>query len=75
MHFGQLGTPEYGRNEMSEKDPVTGYDFSDEEVTQIDDGNARAGTKYRHEGKWFYFKSLSERQKFIGNPDAYLGGD
>ena len=60
---------------MSEKDPVTGYDFSDEEVTQIDDGNARAGTKYRHEGKWFYFKSLSERQKFIGNPDACLGGE
>ena len=60
---------------MSEKDPVTGYDFTADEVTQIDEGNARVGTKYRHEGKWFYFRSLSERQKFIGNPDAYIGGE
>ena len=60
---------------MSEKDPVTGYDFTDDEVTQIDEGNARVWTKYRHEGKWFYFRSLSERQKFIGNPDAYIGGE
>ena len=45
---------------MSEKDPVTGYDFTDDEVTQIDEGNARVGTKYRHECKWFYFRSLSE---------------
>ena len=59
---------------MAEKDPVTGYEFADTEITQIDDGVARAGTKFRHEGKWYYFKSLSERQKFIGNPDAYLGG-
>ena len=60
---------------MSEKDPVTGYDFTDDEVTQIDEGNARVCTKYRNEGKWFYFRSLSERQKFIGNPDAYIGGE
>ena len=60
---------------MSEKDPVTGYAFTDAEVTQIDEGNARVGTKYRHEGKWFYFRSLSERQKFIVNPDAYIGGE
>ena len=57
---------------MAEKDPVTGYEFSDSEVGEIDKGNNRAGTKFRHEGKWYYFKSLSERQKFIGNPDAYL---
>ena len=60
---------------MSEKAPVTGYDFSDDEVTQIDEGHARVGTKFRHDGKWFYFRSLSERQKFIGNPEAYLGGE
>ena len=59
---------------MAEKDPVTGYEFSDTEVTEIDNGNARVGTKFRHDGKWYYFKSLSERQKFIGNPEAYLGG-
>ena len=33
-----------------------------------------SGTKFRHGDKWYYFKSLSERQKFIGNPEAYLGG-
>ena len=59
---------------MAEKDPVIGYDFSDSEVTEIDNGNNRAGTKFRHGDKWYYFKSLSERQKFIGNPEAYLGG-
>lgn len=59
---------------MSEKDPVTGHEFSDEEIAQIDEGIPRAGTKFRHDGKWFYFKSITERQKFIGNPDAYLGG-
>ena len=59
---------------MAEKDPVTGYEFTDSEVTQIDEGNPRSGTKFRHDGKWYYFKSLSERQKFIGSPDAYLGG-
>jgi YHS domain-containing protein len=59
---------------MAETDPVTGYEFSDSEVTEIDNGNNRVGTKFRHDGKWYYFRSLSERQKFIGNPEAYLGG-
>ena len=53
---------------MAEKDPVTGYEFTDSEVTQIDEGNPRSGTKFRHDGKWYYFKSISERQKFIGTP-------
>ena len=60
---------------MPAKDPVTGYDFTDSETAEIDNGNARVGTKFRHDGQWFYFKSLSERQKFIGNPEAYLGGE
>ncbi len=59
---------------MAEQDPVTGYEFSDSEVTEIDNGNNRVGTKFRHDGKWYYFRSLSERQKFIGNPEAFLGG-
>ena len=59
---------------MPEKDPVTGYMFSDSEVAEIDKGNFKMGTKYRHEGKWYYFKSLAQRQKFIGNPEAFLGG-
>lgn len=60
---------------MATKDPVTGYEFSEAEVAEIDKGTPRAGTKYRHEGAWFYFRSLTERQKFIGNPEAYLGGE
>ena len=59
---------------MAVKDPVTGHEFSDTEIAEIDKGSPRAGTKYRYDGQWFYFKSLTERQKFIGNPDAYLGG-
>ncbi|MCY4575342.1 MAG: hypothetical protein OXC55_01850 [Chloroflexi bacterium] len=59
---------------MPETDPVTGYEFSDSEVTEIDNGNNRVGTKFRHDSKWYYFRSLSERQKFIGNPEAFLGG-
>lgn len=59
---------------MSEKDPVTGYVFSEAEVAAIDRGDFKAGTKFRWEERWYYFKSLAQRQKFIGNPEAYLGG-
>lgn len=59
---------------MPEKDPITGYVFSDTEVGEIDKGNFKVGTKYRHEGKWYYFRSLAQRQKFIGNPEAFIGG-
>ena len=56
---------------MPEKNVVSGKEFTDEEVGEIDKGNARVGTKYRHGGKWYYFSTLAERQQFMGDPDKY----
>lgn len=65
------------------KDPVCGKDVDEQKI----DGGAplagsgapvtdpRFGTKRLHEGQWYYFCSMSCRQRFMSNPARYLKGE
>jgi YHS domain-containing protein len=43
-------------------DIVSGKTFDDE----------KSGFKFMHEGTWYYFADISNRNRFIGNPQKYL---
>ena len=58
-----------------ERDPVTGETLSDDEVRQVDEGTSRYATKFVYNGRWYYFRGLFSRAKFVGGPTAYVSGE
>ncbi len=58
-----------------EQDPVSRDWISDQEVGEADRGESRYVTKYRYEGRWYYFTGILNRTRFIGSPGAFLESD
>ena len=61
-------------------DPVNGVEV-DEAAARSTTGQTQhganevdpaKGTRYFHNGQWFYFSSVENRLKFIANPAAYI---
>lgn len=61
------------------RDPVTGDEVDTDEVDRAvsetvsgaGQSDPSKGTKYFHDGRWYYFSSLDSRVRFMAEPDKY----